>query len=116
MSFNFGSNLNDKKYTSSQAKGIIWDGLVWKGDLFLTIPDGFGNEPSKEAFISLLEYAEEQLHCNCVIVCFSKMRPDRAATMRMFMFFGFELLSPNDPKAPSESTQDDTLYMAYQIC
>jgi len=102
--FNFGGNLNDNSN--------VWEGVIWQGDLFLTIP-GFMIERSKEAFITLLEYAEEELRCNSIIVCFSKLLVDRATTIRMFMFFGFELLPPNNPKAPSQA--NDKLYMAYQV-
>jgi len=125
ISFRFRVNLNQTNsktstnnttLSSCQEEGIIWDGYIWKGDLYLTIPDGLVIERSKEAFIELLEFAEEELHCNCIIASFSKTRNDRVATMRMFMFFGFELLPPANPKATFCDPRDEKICMAYQIC
>ena len=50
-----------------------WDAVVWKGRLYVLVDVTQMNDSgSKEAFVSLLEYAEEVLECSHVIVCFEK--------------------------------------------
>jgi hypothetical protein len=57
---------------------------------------------SKEAFVSLLEYAEEQtakevLECSDVIVCFQKCQSSNTnykTAIRNFLFLGFQPLAP----------------------
>lgn len=107
------SNANDA--TSTQ-----WAAILWHGDLYLSVPNGIAIERSKEAFVSLLELAEEQLGCKSIVVCFSKSRPERNTLMRMFMFLGFVLLAPNHAKdagLPNELELDgeDTLFLGYSI-
>jgi len=60
-----------------------------------TLPDG-----SKEAFVALLEYAEEHLKCKHIYVCFVKAAVTKAL-IRTFMFLGFTLLPPQHPKSPA---------------
>ena len=47
------------------------------GELFIHIPNT-PTDNSKEAFIALLEFAEEELYCKNVIVYFDKTKPDRS--------------------------------------
>lgn len=56
---------------------IKWNALLVKGHLYLNVPNGVGVERNKEAFVTLLEFAEEELACTHIIVCFSKTRPER---------------------------------------
>jgi hypothetical protein len=91
-----------------------WSALLWRGDLYLNVPNGIAIERSKEAFVTLLEFAEEELYCKSIIVCFAKSRPELNTLMRMFMFLGFVVLPPNHPHAPTDAP-DDMLYMAYSI-
>lgn len=54
---------------------VVWETVVVGRRLYLSIvhlPEG-----SKEAFVSLLEYAEEVLGCSHVLICFKKDRSDR---------------------------------------
>lgn len=104
----------DNKNNCSQKVDLAWEALLWRGDLFLNIPDGIVIEHSKEAFISLLEFGEELLKCNSIVVCFAKSRPERNVLMRMFMFLGFVTLTPNHPMVP-QNADEDTIYMAYSI-
>lgn len=57
---------------------IKWNALLVKGHLYLNVPNGVGVERNKEAFVTLLEFAEEELACTHIIVCFSKTRPERS--------------------------------------
>ena len=89
-----------------------WETVLKDHILYITVPNGTLPEGSKEGFISLLEYAEENLKCTHVIVCFKKNRSDRASLIRTFMFLGFQMLSPNHVLCPAAP---DYLAMAYVI-
>jgi len=91
---------------------VDWEAIIWKENLLINIPNGISLDNSKEAFISLLELAEEELKCSRVTVYFDKNRTDRSSLIRLFSFIGFSLLSPN--MSPEESSED-MLYMAYSI-
>ena len=55
---------------------VKWETVLVERILYVYL-DGNLPKGSKEAFVSLLEYAEEVLHCTNVIACFSKKRSDR---------------------------------------
>ncbi|XP_076309003.1 ornithine decarboxylase antizyme [Tachypleus tridentatus] len=93
---------------------VKWETILWKSKLYVQVPCGILPDGSKEAFITLLEYAEEELHCSHVIVCFTKNRADRATLVRTFMFLGFMTLAPGHELVPANSSEDK-LYMAYMI-
>lgn len=90
---------------------VIWETVVIGRNLYLFLG---GNLPkgSKEAFVSLLEYAEETLCCANVVVCFKKDRSDRALLIRTFMFLGFQPVPPGHNLAP---VNGDLFYMVYEI-
>jgi len=91
---------------------VTWDTLFMDGNLYVEIPQGILPEGSKESFVTLLEYAEEELKCSHVIVCFKKSRSDRASLVRTFMFLGFVPVAPGNPLVPNLG---DLLFMAYAI-
>lgn len=91
---------------------VKWETAFLKSKLYVQVPSGILPDGSKEAFVTLLEVAEEELHCTDVIVCFAKNRADRAHLVRTFMFLGFATLPPGHSMIPSSSS-DDKLYMAY---
>jgi ornithine decarboxylase antizyme 1 len=66
-------------------------------------------------FVSLLEFADDTLHCKHVIVYFDKTRPDRAALVKTFMFLGFHILSPDNILMKNNDKDQDQLYMVYII-
>lgn len=90
---------------------VVWETVVVGRNLYLflggSLPKG-----SKEAFVSLLEYAEEVLGCANVVVCFKKDRADRALLIRTFMFLGFQPIPPGHSLAP---VNGDVFYMMYEI-
>jgi hypothetical protein len=46
-----------------------WDAVLWRGRLYVSVSAEQLCHGSKEAFVSLLEYAEDVLRCEHVIVC-----------------------------------------------
>jgi len=90
---------------------VVWETVVAGRRLYLSL-GGSLPEGSKEAFVSLLEYAEEVLCCSHVLVCFKKNRVDRAILIRTFMFLGFQPIPPGHPLAPANN---DHLFMLYEI-
>lgn len=91
---------------------VSWMTMLAGGKLYIEIPSGILPEGSKESFVTLLEYAEDELKCSHVIVCFKRNRTDRASLVRTFMFLGFVAVAPGNPVVP---TSGDLLFMAYTI-
>jgi ornithine decarboxylase antizyme 1 len=92
---------------------VNWETVLLNGKLFIEVPGGILPAGSKESFVTLLEFAEEELQCSHVIVCFNKSRSDRASLIRTFMFFGFVALPPGSGLVPING---DLFFMAYTIC
>lgn len=91
---------------------VKWDTLLIGKTLFIEIPNDILPEGSKESFVLLLEYAEENLKCSKVIVCFKKARSDRETLIRTFMFLGFVLVAPGTHQL---AVSGDLMYLAYSI-
>jgi len=68
---------------------------------------------SKEAFVASLEYAEDVLRCENVIVYFPKDSSERAAWIRNFMFMGFAVIPPGNQLALQ--LQPENIYMVSKI-
>ena len=80
-----------------------WEGVLWRRRLYLEVPSRLVQTGSKEGFIALLEYAEEELQCSHVILALAKERADRQDVVRTFMFLGFSILSPGHELIPINS-------------
>jgi len=93
---------------------LLWSIKLRSDSLYVELPQQL-NEESKEKFISLLEFADDILHCRHVIVYFDKTRSDRASLVKTFMFLGFHILSPDNTLITSNDKQQDQLYMVYII-
>lgn len=75
-------NLNSSKNTAvllnlacdfaSKDQKSKWEAILYANNLYLQIPAGVLFETSKEAFVNLLEYAEEELKCQNVVICLDK--------------------------------------------
>uniref|UniRef100_A0A182YQV2 Ornithine decarboxylase antizyme n=1 Tax=Anopheles stephensi TaxID=30069 RepID=A0A182YQV2_ANOST len=86
--------------------------------LYVSLPSAMSHEASKHSFISLLEFAEEKLECDAVVLCIRKDRLDRPNLVRTFSFVGFQPLSPKSPLAPphiEEQQRNEYLFMIYSI-
>jgi len=84
------------RYPLTPQTVLTWDTVLLKNNLYIEIPNGCLPDSSKEAFVALLEYAEEVLHCNHAVVCFPRDRNDRAMLIRTFMFLGFFVVPPGN--------------------
>ena len=74
--------------------------------LYVSVTPSVLRNGSKEAFVSLLEYAEDVLEVTHVIVCcqpsdVSSNNPDNKSVLRNFMFLGFQPLAPGHQFMPS---------------
>lgn len=75
---------------------VSWRARHLSGNrLLLHVSPGALPEGSKECFVRILEFAEEELGVKQVLVEFHKDRKDRALLIRTFMYFGFTMLSPD---------------------
>jgi len=77
-------------------RAIRWEAtLLPDGRLLVVVPSLALPDGSKESFVRLLEFAEDELGCTEVYVEFAKDRPDRAHLIRTFMYFGFAVMAPD---------------------
>jgi ornithine decarboxylase antizyme 1 len=92
---------------------VRWEATIYPGGrLLVHVPTTALPEGSKESFIRLLEFAEEDLECRSVYIQFGKHRSDRAHLVRTFMYFGFAMLPPDITPLP---TNIDNITMVYHI-
>jgi hypothetical protein len=92
---------------------VSWETTLVDDSLYVELPAGILPEGSKESLVTLLEYAEEKLKCKHVVCCFTKSRVDRVSLLRVFNFFGFQILPPGHQLVVSPS--QDLMFMAYTI-
>jgi ornithine decarboxylase antizyme 1 len=83
--------------------------------LYVVLPSVLLPEASKQSFITLLEFAEEKLDVDGIVLCMQKDRTDRANLVRTFLFLGFQPLSPKSELAPPEKTDANNLFLIYHI-
>jgi len=100
------------KAISATPKDHGWEAVVLKGRLYVIVDVSQMNDSgSKEAFVSLLEYAEEVLECSHVIVCFEKCQSSNTKTaIRNFLFLGFQPLAPGHEYLPTNPNLVSFLY------
>jgi ornithine decarboxylase antizyme 1 len=105
-------NVTEKISTS-------WDSVLdhEHNILYVALPAQLTHEASKQSFLSLLEFAEEKLDCDGVVLCIRKDRPDRANLVKTFLFLGFQPLHPHSPLAPPAEygNNDENLFLIYHI-
>jgi len=74
---------------------VRWQATIYpEGRMLVHVPMAALPEGSKESFVRLLEFAEEDLSCREVFIQIQKDHPDRAQLIRAFMYFGFAMLPP----------------------
>lgn len=100
-------------FEAADTLDVCWEATLYRGGrLLIDVPRTVLPDGSKESFVRLLEFAEEELECREVYVRFKKDRPDRAHLIRTFMYFGFAMLPPDARPIPSNSSH---LLMVYKI-
>ncbi|CAF4411594.1 unnamed protein product, partial [Rotaria sp. Silwood2] len=93
---------------------LSWSIKLHVNTLYVEFPKEI-SEGSKEKLVSLLEFADDALHCKNVVIYFDKTRSDRAMVVKTFMFLGFHILSPENILMQNIDKQPDQLYMVYFI-
>jgi len=89
-----------------------WDAVLWQNRLYVAVTQDQLLDGSKQGFISLLEYAEEELGVEHVIACL----PDGACNkniIRNFLFLGFSPLSSGHEHFPT--TKPNVVCFLYTI-
>lgn len=66
-------------------------------------------------FLGIMEYAEDVLKVNYIVVCFAKNNPIRQLLVRTFMYIGFGVIPPGHKLIPQASSDTSNIYMAYCI-
>jgi len=92
---------------------VRWDTTLLNQSLYLELAPGILPDGSKESLVTLLEYAEEKLKCKNVVICFDKANSDRVSLLRVFNFFGFQMLPPHHQLVTKPFS--DLIFMAYTI-
>jgi len=78
-----------------------WEAVLWQGRLYVSVTQNQLADGSKRAFVSLLEYAEEELGVTHVIACLDRAQHNNKNVIRNFLFLGFQPLSPGHEFYPS---------------
>lgn len=95
----------------------VWDTILNPENniLYVSLPSVLMPEASKQSFITLLEFAEEKLEADAVVLCMRKDRLDRPNLVRTFLFLGFQPLSTKSPLAPPPEFGENNLFLIYNI-
>ena len=101
-----------------QFSNIFFFLFEFQGRLYVLVDVSQMNDSgSKEAFVSLLEYAEEVLECSDVIVCFQKCQSSNTKTaIRNFLFLGFQPLAPGHEYLPTNPNLVNTIFFPGRSC
>jgi len=101
----------------TEATYSVWETVLNPENniLYVALPTVLLPEASKQSFITLLEFAEEKLDVDAVVLCMRKDRADRPNLVRTFLFLGFQPLSPKSSLAPPQSGNDNNLFLIYKI-
>lgn len=93
----------------------VWESVLNPDNniLYVALPSVLAPEASKQSFITLLEFAEEKLDVDGIVLCMRKDRMDRANLVRTFLFLGFQPLSPKSELAPPEKSDANNLFLIY---
>jgi len=78
-----------------------WDAVLWQDRLYVSVTCSQLADGSKRAFVSLLEYAEEELGVTHVVACLDKLHHDNKNVIRNFLFLGFQPIAPGHEFQPS---------------
>ncbi|CAD7014357.1 unnamed protein product [Ceratitis capitata] len=98
-------HVTENKYTA-------WESVLnpVNNILYVAMPEKLPPEASKDTFISLLEFAEEKLDVDAVVLCVRKNIPDRGSLFETLLIMGFQPLSRKSPMAPPATANDSENY------
>lgn len=77
-----------------------WSAVLWQERLYVSVTGSQLADGSKRAFISLLEYAEEELGVLHVVACLDKAHHNNKNIIRNFLFLGFQPIAPGHEFLP----------------
>jgi len=105
LKFRATTSTTDNEAAAASEAGLAgWEAILWRQRLYVSVTPTTMSNGSKEAFVSLLEYAEDVLEATHVVVCFAgktaAAQPDEAKAIRNFMFLGFQPLAPGHEFMP----------------
>lgn len=101
------------RYQLTNSTVLTWATTYVDQTLYIEVPHGCLPDASKDAFVALLEYAEEVLMCQRAIIYFSKERNERDTLIRTFMYMGFFAAQPESPILHVHDANN--VYMVYEI-
>lgn len=78
-----------------------WEAVMWQERLYVSVTSNQLAEGSKRAFVSLLEYAEEELEVTHVVACLDRLHHDNKNVIRNFLFLGFQPIAPGHEFLPN---------------
>lgn len=77
-----------------------WEAVLWQNRLYVMVTQNQLADGSKRAFVSLLEYAEEELGVDHVVACLDRAVNNKNV-IRNFLFLGFAPISPGHEFFPA---------------
>jgi len=95
-----------------------WDSILNPNNniLYVALPEEIPLEGSQQSFISLLEFADDKLDVDAVVLCVRKDIKDRARLLESFLIMGFQPLSRKSPLAPPAAQDDaDNFFLIYEM-
>lgn len=104
-------HINESVYTK-------WESVLnpVNNILYVAMPTKLAQDASKDTLLSLLEFAEDKLEVDAVVMCISRKRADRARLLESFLLMGFEALSRKAAEAPPAAEKDmDNFFLIYRI-
>jgi len=102
----------------TENKFTEWDSVLNPNNnvLYIAMPEVLPPEASKQTFVSLLEFAEEKLEVDAVVLTIKKSIPERARFLETFLIMGFQPLSRKSEFAPPAAENDsENFYLIYHI-
>jgi len=111
-------NFTSKVGSIAQERDIVWHLIQYKHDiLYVLIDSAAFPEGSRASFVQLLDYAEEELECKNVVICFPGEHGKRGTILKTFMFLGFVPMRPGHKLIPpgEVKTSNKFMFMGYVI-
>lgn len=105
--------LFDFNLQNGENRVLSWKAVRFGDRLYVSIPGGVLPTGSRECFVSLLEYAEDDMKVDKMYLCMNKDRSDRANLLRIYMFLGFEIIQPGSCADVPRS--EKFLFMGYSF-